>query len=142
LRGAVGRVGIVILCEWDAPEGDPGQSCVHLFAPILSSYLTSFLIFSVCCYSIVSISVVRHGEGGGGVCGKATTKKRIDFFCFIPDHPSKCRETEKIKKFSLKSAFFYKLHVRTSNSLDLGIPQKTYPSLTPKYQLNIYKTKL
>ncbi len=48
----------MILCEWDAPEGDPGQSCVHLFARILSSSLTSVSIFSVCCYSIVSISVV------------------------------------------------------------------------------------
>jgi hypothetical protein len=48
----------MILCEWDAPEGDPGQSCVHLFARIQSSSLTSVSIFSVCCYSIVSISVV------------------------------------------------------------------------------------
>jgi hypothetical protein len=26
----------MILCESDAPEGDPGQSCVHLFARSLS----------------------------------------------------------------------------------------------------------
>jgi hypothetical protein len=48
----------MMLCEWDAAEGDSGQSCVHLFARILSSSLTSVSIFSVCCYSIVSISVV------------------------------------------------------------------------------------
>ena len=48
----------MILCEWDAPEGDPGQSCVHLYVRILSSSLTSVSIFSVCCYSIVSISMV------------------------------------------------------------------------------------
>ena len=48
----------MILCEWDAPEGDPGQSCVHLYARILSSSLTSVSIFSVSCYSIVSISMV------------------------------------------------------------------------------------
>jgi hypothetical protein len=46
------------LCEWDAPEGDPGQSCVHLYARILSSSLTSVSISSVSCYSIVSISMV------------------------------------------------------------------------------------
>jgi hypothetical protein len=48
----------MILCEWDAPEGDPGQSCVHLFARILSMSFSSVSIFSVCCYSIVSISML------------------------------------------------------------------------------------
>jgi hypothetical protein len=48
----------MILCEWDAPEGDPGQSCVHLFARILSTSFTSVSIFSVCCYSSVSNSMV------------------------------------------------------------------------------------
>jgi hypothetical protein len=48
----------MILCEWDAPEGDPGQSCVHLFARILSTSFTSVSTFSVCCYSSVSISMV------------------------------------------------------------------------------------
>jgi hypothetical protein len=47
----------MILCEWDAPEGDPGQSCVHLFARILSTSFTSVSIFSVLCYSSVSISM-------------------------------------------------------------------------------------
>jgi hypothetical protein len=45
----------MILCEWDAPEGDPGQSCVHLFARILSTSFSSVSIFSVCCYSMYSI---------------------------------------------------------------------------------------
>jgi hypothetical protein len=48
----------MVLCEWDAPEGDPGQSCVHLFARILSTSFSSVSIFSVCCYSRVSISMV------------------------------------------------------------------------------------
>ena len=48
----------MILCEGDAPEGHPGWCCVHLYARILSSSLTSISIFSVCCYSIVSISMV------------------------------------------------------------------------------------
>ncbi len=48
----------MILCEWDAPEVYPGQSCVHLFARILSTSFSSVSIFSVCCYSSVSISMV------------------------------------------------------------------------------------
>jgi hypothetical protein len=48
----------MILCEWDAPDGDPGQNCVHLFARILSTSFTSVSIFSVCCYSSVSISML------------------------------------------------------------------------------------
>jgi hypothetical protein len=61
----------MILCEWDAPEGDPGQSCVHLFARILSTSFSSVSIFSVCWYSIVSISMVhtRRGERGMGGWG-------------------------------------------------------------------------
>ena len=43
------------LCEWDASEGHPGQSCVHLYASILSTSSTSVSIFSVLCYSSVSI---------------------------------------------------------------------------------------
>jgi hypothetical protein len=50
----------MVLCEWDALEGDPGQSCVHLFARILSTSFSSVSIFSVCCYSRVSISMVSH----------------------------------------------------------------------------------
>jgi hypothetical protein len=40
----------MILCEWDASEGNPGQSCVHLYARILSTSSTSVSIFSVWCY--------------------------------------------------------------------------------------------
>jgi hypothetical protein len=50
----------MILCEWDAPEGDPGKSCVHLFARILLTSFTSVSVFSVCCYSSVSISMVLY----------------------------------------------------------------------------------
>jgi hypothetical protein len=48
----------MILCEWDSREGDPGQGCIHLFARILSTSFSSVSIFSVCCYSSVSISVI------------------------------------------------------------------------------------
>jgi hypothetical protein len=44
----------MILCEWDAPEGHPGQGCVHLYARILSTSFTSVSIFSVWCSSSVS----------------------------------------------------------------------------------------
>jgi hypothetical protein len=47
----------MILCEWDALEGHPGQSCVHLYARIPSTSFNSVSIFSVWCYSSVSISV-------------------------------------------------------------------------------------
>jgi hypothetical protein len=66
----------MILCDWDAPEGDPGQSCVHLYARILSSSLTSVSIFSVSCYSIVSISMLgtlEKGMDGVGVGGGVLT---------------------------------------------------------------------
>jgi hypothetical protein len=43
----------MILCEWDAPEGHPGKCA---YTCMLSS-LTSVSIFSVWCYSSVSISV-------------------------------------------------------------------------------------
>jgi hypothetical protein len=48
----------MILCEWDASEGHPGQSSIHLYARILSPSFTSVSIFSVWCYSSVSISMV------------------------------------------------------------------------------------
>jgi hypothetical protein len=41
------------LCEWDASEGHPGQSCVHPHARILSTSFISVSIFSVWCYSSV-----------------------------------------------------------------------------------------
>jgi hypothetical protein len=59
----------MILCKWDAPEGHPGQCSVHLYARILSRSYTSVSIFSVWCYSSISISVVgttwKGGEEGG-----------------------------------------------------------------------------
>jgi hypothetical protein len=60
----------MILCEWDAPEGNPGilRTHVPVCFRILSSSLTSVSIFSVWCYSSVSISVSKTyrepGEAG------------------------------------------------------------------------------
>ncbi len=64
----------MILCEWDAPEGDPGQSCIHLFARILSTSFSPVSIFSVCCYSIVSISMdyTLHVSAVHIFCSKCT----------------------------------------------------------------------
>jgi hypothetical protein len=64
----------MILCEWDAPEGDPGQSCVHLFACILSTSSSSVSIFSVCCYSIVSISMPITNLIQSGECTQYSTR--------------------------------------------------------------------
>ncbi len=50
----------MILCEWDAPEGDPGQSCIHLFARILS---TSFTSVSMVCPLSWSVHYNLAGEG-------------------------------------------------------------------------------
>jgi hypothetical protein len=59
----------MILCEWDAPDGNPGQSCVHLFARILSTSFTSVSIFSVCYYSSVSISMSVPAHSAGAYTG-------------------------------------------------------------------------
>jgi hypothetical protein len=62
----------MILCEWDASEGHPGQSCVHLYARILLTSFISVSIFSVWCYSSVSISMVQYqikSEGHGWLGG-------------------------------------------------------------------------
>ena len=46
----------MILCEWDAPEGDPGQSCVHLYAhcsyPIIVTHLSFNFLCLLLLYSI------------------------------------------------------------------------------------------
>jgi hypothetical protein len=48
---------LLILCEWDAPEGHPGMLRTPVCFRILSSSLTSVSIFSGWCYSSVSISM-------------------------------------------------------------------------------------
>jgi hypothetical protein len=68
----------MVLCEWDAPEGDPGQSCVHLFARILSTSFSSVSIFSVCCYSRVSISMGKTHSPGREGCGGSVFFKTQD----------------------------------------------------------------
>ena len=72
----------MILCEWDAPEGDPGQSCVHLYARILSSSLTSVSIFSVSCYSIVSISMLWSLIPEISSTAKAGVLEKLSLACF------------------------------------------------------------
>jgi hypothetical protein len=49
----------MIMCEWDATEGNPGMLRTPVCFRILSLSLISVSIFSVWCYSCVSISVVR-----------------------------------------------------------------------------------
>ncbi len=50
----------MILCDWDAPEGHPGQCCVHLLPVcfrLLSTSLTSVSI-SLSAFTLGIISVV------------------------------------------------------------------------------------
>ncbi len=68
----------MILCEWDASEGHPGQSCVHLYARILSTSFISVSIFSVWCYSSVlylndlGLLTVQAGfRPGGDIIGES-----------------------------------------------------------------------
>ncbi len=49
----------MILCEWDAPEGNPEMLRTPVCFRILSF---SISIFFVWCYSSVSISVVRIND--------------------------------------------------------------------------------
>ncbi len=54
----------MILCEWDAPEGDPGQSCVHLYARILSSIIVTHLSFNFLCLLLL-YSIYLNGRKPG-----------------------------------------------------------------------------
>jgi hypothetical protein len=67
----------MILCEWDAPEGHPGQCCLHLYAFYPLSYFTSVSIFSVCCYSSLSISVVKTSHISVNI---TKIEKKLDSF--------------------------------------------------------------
>jgi hypothetical protein len=62
----------MILCEWDVSEGHPGQSCIHLYARILSTSFTSVSIFSVWVsahsageYTVTLLVMVIVVKGGG-----------------------------------------------------------------------------
>jgi hypothetical protein len=46
----------MIVCEWDAPEGHPGQCCVHLHAVLSYRRLSSQFQFSVSAVTLVYLS--------------------------------------------------------------------------------------
>jgi hypothetical protein len=46
----------MILCEWDTPEGHPGQYCVHLYAFLSYRCLSSQFQFSLSAVSLVYLS--------------------------------------------------------------------------------------
>jgi len=46
----------MILCEWDAPEGHPGQCCVHLYASVFYRRLTPQFQFSLSAVTLVYLS--------------------------------------------------------------------------------------
>jgi hypothetical protein len=58
----------MILCEWDAPEGDPGQSCIQMLARILSAIDVFQLSFNFLCLLYLSQWVhTRRAVRGVGV---------------------------------------------------------------------------
>ncbi len=66
----------MILCEWDASEGHPGQSCVHLYARRLSSQFQFSLSGVTLVYCISMLHTVPWLLGDGDpnkvkkVCGE------------------------------------------------------------------------
>jgi hypothetical protein len=46
----------MILCERDAPEGDPGQSCVHLYLLVFYRRLSPLFQFSLSAVTLVCLS--------------------------------------------------------------------------------------
>jgi hypothetical protein len=46
----------MILCVWDAPEGHPGQCCIHLYARILYQHLSPQFQFSLSGVTLVYLS--------------------------------------------------------------------------------------
>ncbi len=46
----------MILCEWDAPEGHPGQCCVHLYASVSYQRLSPQFQFSLSAVTLVYLS--------------------------------------------------------------------------------------
>jgi hypothetical protein len=46
----------MILCEWDTPEGHPGQYCVHLYAFVFYRRLSSLFQFSLFAVTLVYLS--------------------------------------------------------------------------------------
>jgi hypothetical protein len=46
----------MILCEWDAPEGHPGQRCVHLYASVSYQRLSPQFQFSLSAITLVYLS--------------------------------------------------------------------------------------
>jgi hypothetical protein len=47
----------MILCEWDTPEGHPGQYCVHLYAFVSYRRLSSQFQFSLSVVTLVCVSI-------------------------------------------------------------------------------------
>jgi hypothetical protein len=46
----------MILCEWDAPEGHPGQGCIHLYASVFYRCLSPQFQFSLSAVTLVYLS--------------------------------------------------------------------------------------
>ena len=46
----------MILCEWHAPEGHPGQCCVQLYASVFYRRLSTHFQFSLSAITLVYLS--------------------------------------------------------------------------------------
>jgi hypothetical protein len=69
----------MIFCEWDAPEGHPGQCCIHLYASVFYRRLSPQFQFSLSAvYSRVSISVQNIN------CTSNDGPVRIKYKCLVP----------------------------------------------------------
>ncbi len=55
----------MILCEWEAPEGHPGQCCVHLYAFVSYQRLSSQFQFSLSAVTLVYLSQCSRWDGLG-----------------------------------------------------------------------------
>jgi hypothetical protein len=55
-QGGGGIVLYMILCEWDAPEGHPGQCCVHLYLLVSYQRLSPQFQFSLSGVTLVYLS--------------------------------------------------------------------------------------
>jgi hypothetical protein len=61
----------VILCEWDAPEGHPGQCCVHLYAAVFYRRLSPQFQFSLSAVTLVYLSQCPGPTSAGNYQNRA-----------------------------------------------------------------------
>jgi hypothetical protein len=67
----------MILCEWDAPEGHPGQCCVHLYASVFYRRLSPQFQFFLSAVTLVYLSQwLLNTHTGKGLYRVHATRER------------------------------------------------------------------